>query len=76
MLYGFPVATTDAMDAPGTSGFPIAFGSWDRGYGLVDRGVMRVTANPLSSPGFVRFYVRRRLGAAVVDNAALKLLSF
>lgn len=75
LLLGWPVECTAAMDVPGSDGFPIAFGNWARGYGLADRGALKIDAK-MVTPGFVDFYVRRRVGGTVIDNQAVKLLKF
>ena len=54
--------------------FPVAFGDFSRGYLLVDRGPIRVLADPLTTPGQVKYYVSRRLGGHVLNNDAIKFL--
>jgi HK97 family phage major capsid protein len=76
MLFGLPVYVTAAMSARGANGYSVAVGDWQRGYGLADRGSMRLSVNAVSAPGTVRFYVRRRVGGAVLDANAVKLLPF
>ncbi|MCC6172399.1 MAG: phage major capsid protein [Gammaproteobacteria bacterium] len=73
-LLGYPVYTCDAMPTYANDAFAIAFGNWARGYLLVDRVGMRITVDPYSAPGYVRFYVRRRLGGCVLNNDAVKML--
>jgi HK97 family phage major capsid protein len=70
------VHVSAAMSAPGASGYPVAVGDWARGYGLADRGPLRLSVNPYGTPGTVQFYIRRRVGGAVLDNNAVKLLQF
>jgi HK97 family phage major capsid protein len=76
MLFGLPLFVSAAMSAPGASGYPVVCGDFSRGYGLADRGSMRLSVNPVSSPGTVAFYIRRRVGGAVLDANAVKLLQF
>jgi HK97 family phage major capsid protein len=73
-LLGYPVYTTSAMPAWSSNLFPIAFGNFRRGYLLVDRLGLRVTVDPYSTPGKVRFYIRRRVGGKVLNRQAIKLL--
>lgn len=78
LLLGWPVELTGAMDAAGVDspvGYPIAFGNWRKGYGLADRGAIKITADAVTQPGHVRYYLRRRVGGVVTDNHAIKLLS-
>jgi HK97 family phage major capsid protein len=73
-LLGYPVFTCDAMPAVGANNFPIAFGNWNRGYILVDRGGTRITVDDnLTTPGKVKFYVRRRVGGIILNNDAIKV---
>jgi HK97 family phage major capsid protein len=76
MLLGFPVYLTDAMDAIAVNAFPIAFGNFRRGYILADHASgLRVTVDDnVSTPGYVKFYVRKRVGGIVTNNEAIKLL--
>jgi HK97 family phage major capsid protein len=73
-LMGYPVFTTSAMPAWSSNLFPVAFGNWERAYLLVDRVGLRVTPDPYSTPGKVRFYIRRRLGGKVLNRQAVKVL--
>jgi HK97 family phage major capsid protein len=73
-LLGYPVAIWEQMPDVGAGNFPVAFGDFQRGYQLVDRTDIRITRDPYTLPGFVRFYVRRRVGGHVWDNAAIKWL--
>jgi HK97 family phage major capsid protein len=73
-LLGYPVFTVEGMDDIGTNQFPVAFGAWQRAYALVDRVDLRILRDPYSTPGFVRFYVRKRVGGHVWVNDAAKFL--
>ena len=53
----------------------MAFGDFSAGYLIADSGGMRVTIDDnLTKPGFVKFYVRRRVGGVIYDSEAIKLL--
>jgi HK97 family phage major capsid protein len=73
-LLGYPVTAVDAMPAYAPDAHPLAFGAWRQGYLLADRIGLRVLADPYSTPGFIRFYVRRRIGGRILNNDAIKLL--
>lgn len=75
-LLGHPVRLTDAMPAIANDAFPIAFGNWRRGYILADRvGTMQITVDSnVTTPGQVKFYIRRVVGGCVYNGQALKLL--
>lgn len=76
LLLGYPVRLTDAMPANSAGNHPIAFGNWRRGYLLADRiGTMQITIdNNITTPGYVKFYVRRVVGGKVLNNDAVKVL--
>jgi HK97 family phage major capsid protein len=74
-LLGYPVETWEQMDDVGDNDFPIAFGDFRRGYLLVDRTTLRITVDAnITTPGRVKFYVRRREGGQVLNNDAIKFL--
>lgn len=75
-LLGYPVRLTDAMPSIANDAIPIAFGNWRRGYVLADRvGSMQITVdNNITTPGQVKFYLRRVVGGCVYNHEALKLL--
>jgi len=54
--------------------FPIAFGNWERGYTVANRVGTRITLDHVTSVGFVKFFVRTRLGGIVRNREALKVL--
>jgi HK97 family phage major capsid protein len=74
-LAGYPVVLTDAMPSIGANTYAIAFGNWRRAYVLADRSSMRVTVDDgITTPGQVKFYVRKRVGGIVLNNEAVKLI--
>lgn len=75
-LMGYPVI--EAEDIPGISGgaTSVAFGNFKRGYLIADRMATRILRDPYSNKPFVHFYATRRVGGAVVDSNAIKLLKF
>jgi HK97 family phage major capsid protein len=76
-LLGYPVFLTDSVDAATANLFPVAFGNWRRAYLLSVRNDIRVTVDDnISTPGQVKFYVRRRVGGKVLNNEAAKLLKY
>ncbi len=76
-LLGYPVFLTDSVDAATADLFPVAFGNWKRAYLFTVRNDIRVTVDDnISTPGQVKFYVRRRVGGKVLNHEAAKLLKF
>jgi len=73
-LIGKPIATDDNMEALGAGKFPVAFGNWQRGYLIADRLGVRVLRDPYTNKPNVHFYTTKRVGGAVVNFEAIKLL--
>lgn len=73
-LLGYPVETWEQLDDVGATTFPLAFGDWQRAYILVDRVGMMLIRDEITQPGFVKFYIRRRVGGTVLNNDAVKWL--
>jgi HK97 family phage major capsid protein len=76
MLAGFPVVTWEDMaDFTTADGFYLGFGDLRKGYTLCYRRQLAVTVdNNVTTPGTVKFYIRRRFGGIVANNDAIKLL--
>ena len=74
-LLGRPVYYDENMPSVGANAFPIAFGDFNAGYLIANSGGLRITIDDnITKPGFVRFYVRRRVGGVILDSEAIKLL--
>ena len=75
MLLGYPVNTMEAMPDPNGGAIPIGFGNWRRAYTLCDRTPLRITVDPYTSVGYVKYYVRRRVYGIPSNNDAAKFLA-
>jgi HK97 family phage major capsid protein len=73
-LLGYNTATWEQFPDVGAQTFPIAFGDWQRAYVLVDRAGMTVLRDEITSVGFVKFYIARRVYGTVLNNDAVKFL--
>jgi HK97 family phage major capsid protein len=73
-LLGRPVIINENMPAIGANTFPVAFGDFRAGYLVVDLSTSRVTRDEVTQPGYVKFYVRKRVGGKILDSNAIKLL--
>jgi HK97 family phage major capsid protein len=71
---GFPVVEAEDMPAVAANAFPLAFGDFREGYLIVDRVGMRITRDEITLPGFVQFYIRKRVGGRLRNTEAIKLL--
>lgn len=73
-LLGFPVALDEEMPDVGAGTTPIAFGDFASGYIIVDRTGLRMLRDPFTDKPNVRFYTTKRVGGAVFNSEAIKLL--
>lgn len=75
-LMGYPVLIAEDMPDVGTDTTPIAFGDFANGYTIAERPDVRVLRDPFSAKPHVLFYATKRVGGAVSDFNAIKLLKF
>lgn len=75
-LLGFPVAEAEDMPAKAANSLSVAFGNFRRGYTIVDRMGMRMLRDPYTNKPYVGFYTTKRVGGAVVNSEAIKVLRF
>lgn len=73
-LLGYPISESEEMPDVAADDFPIAFGDFREGYVLVDLVGFRLTRDEITTPGYVKWYARRRLGGAVRKSEAIKLI--
>lgn len=75
-LLGYPVVLDENMPALAANSLSIAFGNFRSGYLIVDRVGTSVLRDVYTMKPKVGFYVRRRVGGAVRDFDAIKLVRF
>ena len=75
-LLGYPVVESEDMPDIAPDSLSVAFGNFDRGYTIVERTGTRVLRDPYSNKPYVNFYATRRVGGAVVNSDAIKLIKF
>ena len=75
-LLGYPVVEVAAMPDIAADSVSIAFGNFAAGYLIAQRRETVVLRDPFSNKPFVHFYATRRVGGAVVDSRAIKLMKF
>lgn len=73
-LMGYPVLVAEDMPDIAAGAFPIAFGNFAAGYTIAERPDLRVLRDPFSAKPHVLFYATKRVGGAVSDFAAIKLM--
>lgn len=71
---GYGVTEAEDMPAVAANSFPLAFGDFREGYLICDRVGMRMTRDEITTPGFIKFYVRKRVGGKLRNTQAIKLL--
>lgn len=75
-LLGSPIRVLEAMADPtdvSPDSYPILWGNFNRGYLIVDRVGVRITVdNNITTPGYINWYIRKRVGGILLDNNALK----
>lgn len=75
-LLGYPVVEAEDMPALAADSLSIAFGNFRAGYLVADRGETRILRDPFSNKPFVHFYATKRVGGAIIDSNAIKLMKF
>ncbi len=76
-LLGFPHRTIGALANLAADSLSILFGDFKRGYILVDRVGLKITVDAnITTPGFINWYIRKRVGGILFDNNAIKVGKF
>ncbi len=75
-LLGYQVVEAEGMPDIAADSLAIAFGNFRAGYLIVDRVGIRTLRDPYSNKPYVGFYTTKRLGGAVVDSEAIKVVKF
>lgn len=73
-LLGYPVTESEEMPDVAADAFPVAFGDFKAGYLLADLVGFRLTRDEITTPGYVKWYARRRLGGNIRKSEAIKLI--
>jgi len=71
---GYPVTEIEDMPDVAAGSLPIAFGDFKAGYKIHDRTGTSVLRDPYTAKPYVLFYTRKRVGGAVMDPNAIKIL--
>jgi len=71
---GYGITEAEDMPVVAANAFPLAFGDFKQGYLVADRVGMRITRDEITTPGFVKFYIRKRVGGKLRNTQAIKLL--
>lgn len=75
-LLGYPVIESADMPDIAANSLSIAFGNFSHGYVIAERGETSILRDPYSNKPFVHFYSVKRIGGAVTNSEAIKLMKF
>lgn len=75
-LLGYPVVEAEHMPSLAAESLSIAFGNFRAGYLIADRGETALLRDPYSNKPFVHFYATKRVGGALMNSEAIKLMKF
>ncbi|WP_448662348.1 phage major capsid protein [Sphingomonas sp. CJ20] len=75
-LLGYPVVEAEDMPDIAANSLSVAFGNFQAGYLIAERGETQVLRDPYSNKPFVHFYATKRVGGMVSNSEAIKLLKF
>jgi HK97 family phage major capsid protein len=73
-LMGQPCYYAADVAAIGANALVAAYGDIRKAYQIVDRAGVRVLRDPFTNTPFIRFYTTKRVGGAVVNFEAVKIL--
>jgi len=76
LLLGYPVIEAEDMPDIAADSFAIAFGNFRLGYLIAERRETTILRDPFSHKPFVHFYAVKRVGGAVTNSEAIKLMRF
>lgn len=75
-LLGYPVVEAEDMPDIAANSLSVAFGNFKAGYLIAERSETNILRDPFSNKPYVHFYATKRLGGAVSNSEAIKLLKF
>lgn len=75
-LLGYPVVEAEDMPDIAANSLSIAFGNFQAGYVVSERSETSILRDPFSNKPFVHFYAVKRIGGAVANSEAIKLMKF
>lgn len=75
-LLGYPVIEAADMPDIAANSLSIAFGNFAHGYVIAERAETSILRDPYSNKPFVHFYAVKRIGGAVANSEAIKVMKF
>ena len=74
VLVGSPVIFMSDMPAVAANALSVVFADWSEFYTIVDRLGIRILRDPYTATPYVRFYTTKRVGGAVTNYQAGKIM--
>ena len=75
-LLGYPLVESEDMPDVAANSLAIAFGNFAAGYLITERAETAILRDPYTHKPFVHFYATKRMGGAVANSEAIKLMRF
>jgi len=75
-LLGYPVIEAEDMPDVAADSLSVAFGNFSHGYVIAERNETSILRDPFTNKPFVQFYAVKRIGGAVTNTEAIKLMKF
>ncbi|MDP1027791.1 phage major capsid protein [Sphingomonas sp. KR1UV-12] len=75
-LLGYPVVEAEDMPDIAANSLSVAFGNFRLGYLIAERSETAILRDPYSNKPFVSFYANKRIGGAVMNAEAIKVMKF
>jgi HK97 family phage major capsid protein len=75
-LLCYPVVEAEDMPDIAADSLSIAFGNFKAGYVIAERNATSILRDPFTHKPFVHFYAVKRVGGAVANSEAIKLMKF
>ncbi len=74
-LLGYPTEEMEGIPDIAANAFPVAFGDFRAGYLACNLVGFRVTVDDnITAPGYVKFYIRKRIGGKLMKDEAIKVI--
>ncbi len=73
-LLGYPVVESEDMPDVAANSVPVAFGNFKAGYLIAERSETSILRDPYTNKPYVNFYATKRIGGAVSNSEAIKVM--
>ncbi len=73
-LLGYPVIESEDMPDVAANALSIAFGNFKAGYLIAERSETSILRDPFTNKPYVNFYATKRIGGAVSNSEAIKVM--